>query len=105
MSKRTNLKHGVTTIEPSLLEPYTHLKKSSINRTIQMANELIFTLFKQKVKLEEPHLLSLLKYFQVPIPKSNGFIDLNEMKKLEFLNAVNINILQKLYKEINFSNN
>ena len=50
-----------------------------------MANELVFLIFKQKIKSEDQHIIGLLKYFQIAVPKSNGLaLDTAELKKPEF---------------------
>ena len=84
-SKKLNKKYSQTKISPAKLAPFEHLKKSLLNKTIKMANELIFLIFKQKMKSEEHHIIGLLKYFQIAVPKSNGLpLDISELKKPEF---------------------
>jgi hypothetical protein len=48
--KKTYLPAKIAT---SPLVPFEHLKKSCINKTIQMANEAIFLIFKQKIKADD----------------------------------------------------
>jgi hypothetical protein len=84
-SKKLNKKYSDTKISPSPLVPFEHLKKSLLNKTIKMANELVFLIFKQKIKSEDQHIIGLLKYFQIAVPKSNGLaLDTAELKKPEF---------------------
>ena len=45
-SKKLNKKYSQTKISPAKLAPFEHLKKSLLNKTIKMANELIFLIFK-----------------------------------------------------------
>ena len=40
-------------IAASPLVPFEHLKKSWINKTIQMTNEAIFLILKQKIKADD----------------------------------------------------
>ena len=61
-----------TTLPKPVLLPYTHLRKSIVNETIQKLNELVYVLFKQKIKLEEGILSNLFRYFKIQIPKVNG---------------------------------
>lgn len=50
-------------------------------------------------------MVKLLKFFSIPIPKQNSLIlDWNELKKPDFLQAVNVKMMQKLYKTINSEN-
>ena len=94
-----------TTIAPAPLPAFTHLQTSAINRTIDRVNEIIMILFKQKVKADEGRLVSLLKFFNAPIPRANGAqIDLVEAKRPEFLCQLNICILQKLFRDLNSEN-
>jgi len=62
-------------------------------------------LFKQKVKIEDQTVITLLKFFNIPVPKGNGLaLDHHELKKPEFHSQVNIKLMQKLYKVINSEN-
>ncbi len=80
-----------TTLEPPSLPPFTHLRKSLINETVLKINELVYVLFKQKVKIDENYLTTLFRYFKIPVPKVNGTsLDLTEVKKPDFMNFVNI---------------
>lgn len=91
-----------TTIEPSELPEYTHLKQHQINKTICRFNEVIFIMLKQKIKFDEVFIVPLLRYFNINAPKqSTGNLDPIECKKPDFLNVVNLCILQRLYKDIN----
>ena len=95
-----------TTLEPPCLPSFTHLRKSLINETILKINELVYALFKQKIKIDENYLTSLFRYFKIPIPKVNGTsLDLTEVKKPDFMNYVNIQLVKRLYKVINSENN
>lgn len=66
----------------------------------------MLALFKQKTKIEDKEMISLLKYFNVPVPRGHGQnIDLAELKKPDFLFTVNIKLMQKLNKVLNSDNN
>lgn len=68
-------------------------------------NQVVMCLFKQKLKLEEPAIISLLKHFNIPVPKGHGMmLDATELKKPDFLFTVNIRLMQKLNKVLNESN-
>lgn len=55
---------------------------------------MVMILFKQKIKPEEQHLIQLLRFFNVPIPKGHGqMLDFAELKKPDFLFTVNIKLL------------
>lgn len=104
-TKKASKAYPPTTILPSGLKPFNHFKNHPINRTIARVNEVVFVLFKQKVKIEPNQVIPLLKYFQVPVPKVNGIsLDLAECKKPDFLNSVNFALLQRLYKDLNQEN-
>lgn len=51
-------------------------------------------------------MISLLKYFSVAVPRGHGqSIDLNQLKKPDFLFTLNIKLMQKLNKVLNTDNN
>ena len=65
----------------------------------------MLSLFKQKLKLESEHMMQLLRYFAIPIPKQNGItLDFAELKKPDFLFTVNLKLMQKLYRVLNQEN-
>jgi hypothetical protein len=54
----------------------------------------MLSLFKQKLKLESEHMMQLLRYFAIPIPKQNGItLDFAELKKPDFLFTVNLKLM------------
>lgn len=62
-------------------------------------------MFKSKVKTDDNTLISLLKFFNVPVPRGNGVaLDQAELKKPDFLFTVNIRLMQKLNKVLNQEN-
>lgn len=62
-------------------------------------------LFKQKIKIEEAQVVQLLRFFNVPIPRGHGsMLDLNELKKPDFLYTINIKLMTKLFKTMNQEN-
>ena len=66
---------------------------------------MVMILFKQKVKPEEQQVISLLKFFNIPVPKGHGTnLDFTELKKPDFLYTVNIKLMQKLFKVLNQEN-
>jgi hypothetical protein len=68
-------------------------------------NQVVMTIFKQKVKPDEQQVIQLLKFFNIPIPKGHGMlIDLAELKKPDFLFTVNVKLMQKLNRVLNESN-
>jgi hypothetical protein len=74
------------TIDPPLLAPFTHLKKSVINETITKANEAILLLLKKQPRYDENHVIHLLKYFHIPVPKAYGCqVDLNMLSEPDFM--------------------
>ena len=47
-------------------------------------------------------MIKLLKHFNIPVPKSNGIgIDMVEVKKPDFLQMVNVKVMQKFYRVLN----
>ena len=66
-------------------------------------NELVLTLFKQKMKSSPPQLIKLFKYFQIPVPRGNGVtpLDPKAIRAPDFLHTVNEKLLLKLYKVLN----
>ena len=90
MSKRQRGDYPPTTLAKPALAPFKHLRKCTINQTIQKVNQVVLVLFKQKMKIEEQQIIKLLKFFGVPVPRGNGLtIDLAELKKPDFLQTVN----------------
>lgn len=68
-------------------------------------NQLVLSLFKQKIKIEDLPLVQLLKHFGIQVPKQHGLhIDSAELKKPEFLYAVNMKLMQRLFKVLNQDN-
>lgn len=66
---------------------------------------MILCLFKTKLKPDDAQVIKLLKHFNIPVPKSNGIgIDMAEVKKPDFLQMVNIKLMQKLYRVLNSEN-
>lgn len=62
-------------------------------------------LYKQKMKCSAQHLVKLLRYFQIPVPRGNGVIvDPKAVKAPDFLHTVNEKLLLKLYKVLNHEN-
>jgi hypothetical protein len=54
----------------------------------------MLSLFKQKLKLDSEHMMQLLRYFAIPIPKQNGItLDFAELKKPDFLFTVNLKLM------------
>lgn len=63
-------------------------------------------LFKQKAKPDDAQVVSLFKFFNIPVPRGHGMIlDFAECKKPDFLFTVNIKVMQKLYRVLNHENN
>lgn len=60
--------------------------------------------FKQRAKLSDNQYLSLLKFFNITIPKVNGMLDHNAFKQRDFMHQANEKLLQKLYKVVNSEN-
>lgn len=58
-----------------LLQPYTHLENSEINRVIKHINHFVFLVFKQRAKLSDNQYISLFKFFGINPPKINGMLD------------------------------
>jgi hypothetical protein len=65
MSKFYGKEYQPAKIEPCKLTPLKHLRKHNVNQTIDKVNQLVLALFKQKTKIEEREMISLLKYFSV----------------------------------------
>ena len=53
MSKRMRGDYPATTLAKPELQPFKHLRKCTINQTIQKVNQVVLVLFKQKMKIEE----------------------------------------------------
>lgn len=87
-----------------LLAPYTHLENAEINRVIRRINHFVILVFKQRAKLSDTQYLSLLKFFNITVPKVNGMLDHNAFKQRDFMHQANEKLLQKLYKVINSEN-
>lgn len=50
-------------------------------------------------------MIALLKFFNIPVPKGHGTaLDYAELKKPDFLYTVNMRLMQKLNKVLNFEN-
>ena len=106
MTKNNLKEYGPCKLAAHKLEPYKHLQKHQVNTTIQKVNQVVMTLFKQKVKADDQTIVALLKYFNVPVPRGNGAVlDYAELKKPDFLFTVNIRLMQKLNKVLNQENN
>lgn len=66
---------------------------------------MVLVLFKQKMKIDEQQVIKLLKFFNIPIPRGNGLnIDMAELKKPDYLQNVNVRLMQKLYRTLNGEN-
>ena len=105
MTKGTHKEYGPCKLEPFKLGHFRHLRKSTVNQTIDKVNQLVMCLFKQKLKLEEATIINLLKHFNVPVPKGHGMqLDWPELKKPDFLFTVNLRLMQKLNKVLNEGN-
>jgi hypothetical protein len=63
---------GKAKIMPCELQPYTHLKKHTLNELIGRVNEAQHVLLKKQNRYEEPQVYTLLKYFGIPVPKAQG---------------------------------
>jgi len=65
----------------------------------------VYALFKQRVKFDENYLTNLFRYFRIQVPRVNGTaLDLVEVKKPDFMNDVNIQLVKRLYKALNTEN-
>lgn len=105
MTKNVYKEYGPTKLDPPILPQLKHLKKCTINQTIDKANQIVLCLFKQKLKPDDNSMIQLLKFFGIPVPKGNGLqLDWIETKKPDFLYTVNIKLMQKLNKFLNESN-
>jgi hypothetical protein len=57
------------------------------------------------VKTDEHHIIKLLKYFNIGVPRVNGVnLDFSAIKQSEFLHYTNKLVLVKLYKDLNAEN-
>ena len=105
MSKNVYKDYGRCKLEAPKLGQFQHLKKSTINLTIDKANQIVLCLFKQKIKPDDQTMIQLLKFFNIPVPKGNGLLlDWIEIKKPDFLYTVNMKLMQKLNRNLNESN-
>ncbi len=105
-SKNDVKEYGPSKLNQSKLNELLHLRKSVTNQTIQKVNQVVMSLFKQKVKIDDLSMIALLKFFNIPVPKGNGTaLDFAELKKPDFLYTVNMKLMQKLNKVVNFENN
>ena len=68
-----------------ILLPYTHLENSDINRVIRKINHFVVLVFKQRAKLSDSQYITLLKFFNIAVPKVNGLLDHNAFKQREFM--------------------
>ena len=79
------LKQPKTLIQPAHLKPHTHLVSAPINEIFSKVNEAITVFMKKQAKYSDAQIVALLKYFQVPYRKVNGSVDMQDLKKPEFI--------------------
>jgi hypothetical protein len=105
LSKQHGKEYGPCKLDKPKLAPFTHQRKNPVNVAIDKLNLLVMMLFKQKIKIEEAQVVNLLRFFNVPIPRGHGsMLDMSELKKPDFLYTINIKLMTKLFKTLNYEN-